>query len=253
SQIPVQAVDSGKWESVVAGNNSSCGIKNDGELSCWGYIGDISSEEIIKWSSVSIFGSGVCGISEGKLFCAEREYQPFVQMDDNDDWNVISSDYRRACGIRSGELYCWGDNLNGELGIDSEINIKSPTRVGEFNDWSVIYVSSGYICGIRNGEVSCWGWNELDFNFDNSENDWTDVSSSEYDICGIKSGKLFCAYYKEDIEQIGNDSDWTSVSVGRNYICGIRDSKLFCWGDNSTGQLGNGKAWELTPVPVVEP
>ena len=48
-------------------------------------------------------------------------------------------------------------------------------------------------------------------------------------------------------------TNWQEVSAGEGYTCGIKKGELYCWGYNGSGQLGNGKAWELTPVPVVEP
>src|SRR5512146_2948248 len=45
------------------------------------------------------------------------------------------------------------------------------------------------------------------------------------------------------------------VAVGRQYTCAVRpDGTLACWGDNATGQLGNGTtAPSVTPVEVSLP
>jgi alpha-tubulin suppressor-like RCC1 family protein len=62
--------------------------------------------------------------------------------------------------------------------------------------------------------------------------------------------------YEADISiptQIGKSDKWTDIYTGFGHACGIENGNLLCWGSNSFGQLGNGKAWELTPVEVVEP
>src|SRR5262245_59343441 len=46
-------------------------------------------------------------------------------------------------------------------------------------------------------------------------------------------------------------SDWRVVSAGGNHTCGIRTSgRLFCWGDDGTGQLGDGGANTDQDTPV---
>jgi alpha-tubulin suppressor-like RCC1 family protein len=56
---------------------------------------------------------------------------------------------------------------------------------------------------------------------------------------------------KTEPVQVGTSGSWTDISSTHLHSCGIKNSKVHCWGWNNYGQLGNGKAWELTPVEVI--
>jgi alpha-tubulin suppressor-like RCC1 family protein len=192
---------------------------------------------------------------------------------------MISAGGYHTCGIKNGELYCWGYNKYGQLGIGSIDNQYSPEKVGTDSDWTFIKAGMYTTCGIRSGELFCWGNNDQSIIGDEamyseptqigSDSDWTEVSYPYTNVCGIKNGKLFCwghnqygqlgdgtsgyGMNKTDPVQVGTSSLWTDISSTQFHSCGINNSKVYCWGWNNFGQLGNGEAWELTPVEVVEP
>jgi alpha-tubulin suppressor-like RCC1 family protein len=112
--------------------------------------------------------------------------------------------------------------------MDSETNV--PIQIGSSSDWSIISRMSLFVCGIKSGELYCWGSNILG-QLGNGTNGYGSNTDTP--------------------EKIGEFSNWTDISTGAGHSCGIRDSKFYCWGSNGDGQLGNGKAWELTPVEVL--
>ena len=73
----------------------------------------------------------------------------------------ISSGKRHTCSLKMGEVFCWGDNINhqlGSLGNDSNIPKKVPNII------DAIYLSSGgqHSCVVKkNGNVQCWGLKTL--------------------------------------------------------------------------------------------
>jgi alpha-tubulin suppressor-like RCC1 family protein len=53
---------------------------------------------------------------------------------------------------------------------------------------------------------------------------------------------------------IGSSTEWASVAPGQGGSCAIRtDDSLWCWGDNDSGEVGDGTRWGETPATVVFP
>jgi alpha-tubulin suppressor-like RCC1 family protein len=56
---------------------------------------------------------------------------------------------------------------------------------------------------------------------------------------------------------LGSQSAWTDIDGGYYNYCGVKAGKVYCWGNNSSGQLGNGSSTggstnlgSSVPVPV---
>ena len=48
----------------------------------------------------------------------------------------------------------------------------------------------------------------------------------------------------------GLDAGVTAISLGDEYACAIVNGGVQCWGDNATGELGNGGTQLESQVPV---
>ncbi|MEO5331963.1 MAG: Ig-like domain-containing protein [Magnetococcus sp. YQC-5] len=131
-----------------------------------------------------------------------------------------------------GTLWAWGMNDQGQLGLGNTVNTSSPVRTFPFAD--VISVAAGYWPGhnavVRsNGTVWTWGLN--------------------------KKGQLGQGIVSEVSyipAQVNNLSGVQMVQVGETHTVVLKsDGTVWTWGENSSGQLGNGTLVDsLVPVQV---
>ena len=225
-------------------------------------------------SSVRVTRGGTTNLGEIALALIEHA---------SGGWLEVATGFFQSCGITAdGKLWCWGADDLGQLGDGISGGGKNiPTLITSDASWKTVAGGSDHTCGIKtDGTLWCWGKNDSGQlgigTKDESQtlpahvsgrSGWVSVSAGCAHTCGIQTdGTLWC-WGRNDSGQLGieagdaeqklpaqvtNGNDWASVSTGCSHTCGIKnDSTLWCWGNNYSGQLGNG-TWssEKTPVSV---
>ena len=230
------------WKTISAGDSKTCGIRTNGRLYCWNTDGTGSSLFSISgysdWKSVSVGRAHQCAIrGTGLLYCwGDDTYgqvgngsttgnpsSPVRVAGTATTWKSVSAGANHTCAVLgSGYLYCWGDDTAGQLGNGSTDGSQTgPDRVaGTSTSWKSVTAGGTHTCGILGtGYLYCWG-------------DDTNGQVGNGDTTGNPTGPVRVA---------GTATTWKSVSAGANHTCAVLGSGyLYCWGDDTTGQLGNG-------------
>lgn len=207
------------WSQIDTSTEHTCGVRANGTAWCWG------------WSNFGQLGNGVSG--------AGNFLRPVQVMSTWGnywtDWtSVETSKQQYSCGIRAnGTIWCWGRDLNGQLGDGTSNNspVSLPTQVentveGAFwADYKSLTVGSGHNCAIRvDGSLWCWGRGGSG-QLGNGGNSDSSLSVQ------VQTSAGGGAYW----------TDWISVNAGDQFTCGIRaDHSAWCWGLGTSGQLGRG-------------
>ena len=130
--------ESGPWIDVSAGGQTTCAVKTDGSLWCWG-----------KGQSGSL-ADGVGGDHE--------EWDP-IPADDPDTWLSVEVGASNGCGVKSdGTGWCWGLNANGIVGDGTSNNRTSPVEIDGSYNWKYVTIGQSHACGVQDdSSVWCWG------------------------------------------------------------------------------------------------
>ncbi len=241
---------------VSAGESTTCVIKSDGGLYCWG-CGDFG-----------VLGDGT----------TSHKYTPPVSPVLTDVKDVSSSGAYTCAVKNDGGLYCWGLNNKGQLGDGTTSNRATPPVSPVLTDVKEVSVGGKSTCAVKNdGGLYCWGYNGNGQLGDGTTSDratppvspvLTDVkeiSLGDGHICAVKSdGGLYCWGYN-GYGQLGDGTstsiqappispvltDVKEVSASFRHTCAVKnDGGLYCWGSNYYGQLGDGTNDNTSSPPV---
>lgn len=135
----VAGLDSGAAE-VAIGETFACARTTQGGLRCWGYndegqLGDGSWTD--QSSAVDVVGLG------------------------SDVAMASPEGFAHACAVTTaGALYCWGYNLDGQVGDGTTIESGTPVEITVLPSVSTVVTSSTHTCAIdQQGRTHCWGYN----------------------------------------------------------------------------------------------
>ncbi|MFZ4715631.1 MAG: Calx-beta domain-containing protein [Bacteriovoracaceae bacterium] len=203
---------------IVTGENHSCALRVGGTISCWGRnnAGQIGDDSLLTRSSPTAVLSltGIQGIAAG-------------------------GDHNCAFKSTSNVVYCWGENDYGQLGTNNTTDIGGvagdmatlAARTYYFNAGGIQKLSAGlkHSCILLNGGwAKCWGKNlsgQLGQGNTLAHGSFTNSLDT-----------LSFIYYNSGLVQTFLD-----IAAGGNTTCLIgTDHELRCFGENTSGQLGQG-------------
>lgn len=264
--------DSGIDVDGGADGGPSCGA---GETVCDGACVDTQS---------SLEHCGGCGNA-----CAATDrcddgscYDPVVE---------VAAGYGHSCARRaSGEVWCWGVNATGQLGDGTMLDRLTPVRVMELEGAAQIDVGWAFnrfalehwwwsCARLQDGSVRCWGANGLGQLGDGTTERRLrpvhvsglgavqDVASGMISKnCAVSSDhQLYCwggvdsatgmPVGPSPLTPDGVTGGWASdveLRIGEGGCAvGTDAGQVYCWGENGSGQVGDGSTMDrAAPVPV---
>jgi alpha-tubulin suppressor-like RCC1 family protein len=160
----------------------------------------------------------------------------------------LSVGYRHTCVIKAGNVWCWGLDLQGQLGNDDlRVNEIYPVIVKKANgtdlaDIAHISNGGGHTCALTtSGEMWCWGYN--------TSGQIGDGTTGAV-IAGQQAGRSRAV---QVLKSAGVPLTGVSDMVAGSYhTCAIISGEAWCWGLNDKGQLGDGTTTNrLYPVKVI--
>jgi alpha-tubulin suppressor-like RCC1 family protein len=243
---------------IAAGNMTACALEHNAGARCWGYndggqLGDGTTTSSALPVSVKNLPGNLAQVAVG--------------------WD-------HACALLfSGTVRCWGKNEAGQLGDGSTSDSSTPVTVTGLTDAVQIATGDELSCALRAaGDVWCWGadnFGELGDGMSGKGHDSdvpvqvialpgpaVSIAASDSTVCAAIVGGLVDCWGGNSSGQLGTGSIGVPASSssplgsllftegtlgasggGGATICGLSTSqRAFCWGDNSFGELGDGKS-----------
>lgn len=139
-RAPARVGAASDWIDVDTGQDTSCGVRADGSLWCWG---------------VNTFGQ-----------IGAPPSTPFVttprRVNADTDWASVSVDTFNVCARKiNNALYCMGRNVEGAVGVGDNVDRATPTRVGTTADFASVSTGRFHTCAQKtSGVVACAGAND---------------------------------------------------------------------------------------------
>lgn len=209
--VPVFTLDDAV--AVAAGEAFHCAIRAAGDVWCWGDNVDLQ------------MGPSVPALADQALPIAVGGAPVSVAIAAGDD---------HACVIdMPGAVWCWGDNLDLQLGRGGADTTDSPdpTAVALPGGLTAtdLGLGDGFSCAVlSDATVACWGDDDNGQLGDGAAGADTSVPTLVPGLAGI-----------------------VDVEAGEDTTCARDDlGQVWCWGDNIDGQVGNGTTVDA-PSPVL--
>ena len=199
---------------IAAGGQHTCALTTNGRVKCWGY-------------------NGAGQLGDGKYYDSST---PVNVSELTSGVSAIAAGGNNTCALTAvGGVKCWGDNMGGQLGINMQANLSdTPVDVvGLTSGISAIVVGFGHSCAQAiSGGVRCWG-----------DNEYGQLGDGSIKPSGYNPSPVYVVW----------QTTWiNAITAGNHHTCAlISGGEVMCWGDDSSGQLGNGAITNgATPVMI---
>jgi len=201
--------------SGLSGDVHACGVTTDDRAYCWG---------------ANLWGQLGIGTSTGPEDCGNPCSTRPVAVLGGLRFRHVSVGDRFTCGITTDDrAYCWGRNVEGQLGDGTQTLRLTPVAVAGTRRFRQVRAGDNHTCAITLVDVAfCWGWN--------GEGELGDGTTTQ----------------RLTPVRVAGGLRWRQLSGAYVHTCGVTTAnRAYCWGSNGTGALGDGTTTRrLRPVAV---
>lgn len=242
---------SSPFVAVTTGALHSCGVTTNGAIYCWG------------WNRDGQLGDGT-----------DRDRTEPVQVQAAGvTFSAVTGGGGHTCALADdGRAFCWGFNLNGQLGLGAAgggpFNVPQPVT-GDLV-FTQLAAGGSFTCGVTTDQAAyCWGWNGTQQLGDGTATDRPTpvavtggltvraVTAGAFHACALTTTDEAYCWGDNDQGQLGSGSNtassapvvvtggrtFTSIAGGFQHTCAVTVAgAAFCWGRGDFGQLGTGQA-----------
>jgi alpha-tubulin suppressor-like RCC1 family protein len=254
-----------RWKQIAAGGTTACGLHTDGSLACWGGngSGQVGNDSTAPASTPVTVGAG-----------------PIASA----TWTAVAVGLAHSCAIQTtGALYCWGNNVDGQLGsATSEAYTTLPVPITSPSvSWQTLALGDAHTCAIdTDHHMWCVGQNggQLGTLIGGSRTTPELIGSAMAvavgaDLSGNTGGTACAIETNGALACWGNNANgavgdgttsnrdmptpiaagdrWLSVAVSDHVCATDVGSSLYCWGNNDNGAIGNDSdVDQVTPLAL---
>ncbi|MFO0648216.1 MAG: hypothetical protein U0326_18400 [Polyangiales bacterium] len=239
-------------------NESSCAVRCDGTVWCWGNN---------EWGQ----------LGDGTL---ESRSSPVRVLGLGGPATAVSVGHSATCAVAGGAAWCWGENTDGQLGDGTRTERSTPSRVVGI-EGAVVAVAAGgtHACAlVADGSLWCWGGNRNGALGDGTvvprlrpvavpslRGAVAEVVAGQYHTCArLRDGDVRC-WGMNMFGGLGDGSILDRATPVRtslpaaavalastsNHACAVLDDgTVWCWGYNSDGAVSRSLSNHPTPIAV---
>ena len=249
SSVPVTVSGLAGASAISSGFAHSCAVIAAGAMRCWGdnaygQLGNNSTADshvpvaVQSAAAATQIVTGryhTCATTSAGVQCWGRNN--YYQLGDGSTTtrlvpvtiagitaSSIVAGWDNTCAVLTNRtIDCWGRNNNGQLGDGTTTTRQTPTPVTGIATGAAVSSGRYHTCAVlTSGIADCWGYNNSGQIGDNSTTTRTTATPA---------GTL------ATVTQIATGGNTGTVE---HTVALLTDGTVYCWGENASGQLGNG-------------
>ena len=147
-----------------------------------------------------------------------------TQVGSSTTWSKVCNAAYTFLAIKTdGTLWTWGYGARGVSGLNDQVYRSSPTQVGSATNWSKLPVGNNiFFTGAIKTDGTLWTW-----------------GTNSVGQLGVND-----LTYRSSPTQVGTGTDWNILGGGGAFgaVAIKTNGTLWTWGNESSGQLGQGDA-----------